>query len=117
MSEPTYNGESRNGVTIDKWSSVSSIDGHKVTYDSEADAGYLYLTEGEVARTVEVGNGVNVDLDQEGRIHGIESLNGPVSMSTLIQVLTRSHIVKATKHRPGPAENGGFGLVTESEDR
>lgn len=56
----------------------------RVTYDSEADAAYVYLVReiraGEVARTVcvdpdEVGGMVNIDLDVDGHVLGIEILD------------------------------------------
>ena len=46
----------------------------KVTYDSEADAMYIYLNEREVARTVRVSDRVLVDLDDEGNLRGVEVL-------------------------------------------
>ena len=46
----------------------------KVTYDSDADAMYIYLNEREVARTVQVSDRVLVDLDDEGNLRGVEIL-------------------------------------------
>jgi uncharacterized protein YuzE len=46
----------------------------KVTYDSDADAMYIYLNEREVARTVQVSDRVLVDLDDEGNLRGVEVL-------------------------------------------
>jgi uncharacterized protein YuzE len=56
----------------------------RVTYDPEADAAYFYLVEeirlGEAVRTVSVdpqsiGGMVNLDLDADGRILGLEVLD------------------------------------------
>ena len=56
----------------------------RVEYDPEANAAYIYLTDeipaGGVARCVpldpiEVGGMVNLDLDADGRILGIEVLD------------------------------------------
>ena len=56
----------------------------RVEYDSEADAAYIYFVEeisaGGVARTVPVDGGedpwmVNLDVDDEGRILGLEVLD------------------------------------------
>jgi len=47
----------------------------KVTYDSDADAMYIYLNEREVARTVQVSDRVLVDLDDEGNLRGVEVLS------------------------------------------
>lgn len=38
---------------------------------------YMHVQEGTVARTVECGSGVQVDVDESGRILGIESLDNP----------------------------------------
>ena len=46
----------------------------KITYDSDADAMYIYLNEREVARTVQVSDRVLVDLDDEGNLRGVEIL-------------------------------------------
>ncbi len=56
----------------------------RVTYDPEANAAYVYLVgeirAGEAVQTVcvdpvEIGGMVNIDLDSEGRILGIEILD------------------------------------------
>jgi uncharacterized protein YuzE len=55
----------------------------KVTYDGEADAAYIYLADpggpAKVAHTYpcdprEVGGMINLDLDEDGRLIGIEVL-------------------------------------------
>lgn len=50
----------------------------KSTYDKEADAAYIYLKEisnEEVARTISLNDSINIDLDCEGKVIGIEILN------------------------------------------
>lgn len=55
----------------------------KITYDSEADAAYIYLAPiepGGVAKTYacdpgEVGGTINLDFDADGRLLGIEVLD------------------------------------------
>jgi len=51
----------------------------RITYDSEARAGYLYLTgsiqPGEAKKTVPVTDSINLDFDAEGRLIGIELLD------------------------------------------
>ena len=50
----------------------------KITFDKEADAAYIYLTEiakGEVARTVSLNESVYIDLDKKGRMLGIDILS------------------------------------------
>lgn len=47
----------------------------KFNYDTIADAAYLNINEGKVAKTVEMKNGVVIDLGEKGNIIGIEILN------------------------------------------
>ncbi|MFP4532734.1 MAG: DUF2283 domain-containing protein [Desulfobacterales bacterium] len=47
----------------------------KIYYDQKVDAAYLRLSEESPAGVVEVSEGVNLDLTEEGRIIGIEILN------------------------------------------
>jgi uncharacterized protein YuzE len=46
----------------------------KFNYDTIADAAYLNVNDGRVAKTVEMNNGVVVDLGEKGNIIGIEIL-------------------------------------------
>ena len=49
-----------------------------MTFDKEADAAYIYLSEinpGEVKRTIPLNEDIAVDFDQANRIIGIEILN------------------------------------------
>ncbi|MSS75129.1 DUF2283 domain-containing protein [Candidatus Pacearchaeota archaeon] len=48
----------------------------KITFDKEADAAYIYVTEKSqrVAKTVSLSNTFNIDLDADGRAIGIEIL-------------------------------------------
>jgi uncharacterized protein YuzE len=46
----------------------------KATYDKEADAMYIRVKKGKVHKTLEVSDGVNVDVDKEGHALGIELL-------------------------------------------
>ena len=50
----------------------------KITLDKEADAAYIYFKEiskGEVAKTISLNDSLNVDLDSQSQILGIEILN------------------------------------------
>jgi len=47
----------------------------KVQYDPSADAMYIRLTDGVVADSDEVREGVLLDYDKAGRVLGIEVLN------------------------------------------
>lgn len=46
----------------------------KATYDKEADAMYIRVKKGRVHKTLEVSDGVNVDVDKKGYALGIELL-------------------------------------------
>ncbi len=47
----------------------------KITYDKVANAAYMTLRKGRVAKTVEMSDSVIIDLDGKGRMLGIEMLN------------------------------------------
>jgi len=47
----------------------------KIYYDQEVDAAYLRLSEELPTGVVEVSEGVNLDLTEDGKIVGIEILN------------------------------------------
>jgi len=50
----------------------------KVTFDKEADAVYVYfkdIAQGEVSKTISLNDSINIDLDADGKILGIEILN------------------------------------------
>jgi len=46
-----------------------------VRYDPKSDVLYFLVRDGEEERFVEVAEGVNVELDQEGQLLGVEILN------------------------------------------
>ena len=47
----------------------------KISYDKIADAMYIYLRKGKVAKTIKVKSGFLVDVDKKGGVLGIEMLN------------------------------------------
>jgi len=50
----------------------------KITLDKEADAAYIYFKEispGEVTKTIQLNEYMNVDLDAEGTTLGIEIID------------------------------------------
>ena len=47
----------------------------KIEYDREVDALYVRLQEKYVARTVEIEEGLNLDLDDNGKLVGLEILD------------------------------------------
>jgi Protein of unknown function (DUF2283). len=44
----------------------------KIEYDEEVDALYIRIQEKEVARTKEVEEGINLDIDEDNKIIGME---------------------------------------------
>jgi uncharacterized protein YuzE len=58
-----------------------------VEYDTEAGAFYVRVTEEPVARTAEVSAFVNVDLDAEGNVVGLELLCLPAAVTVEERVL------------------------------
>ena len=47
----------------------------RIEYDREVDALYIRLQEKYVARTVELEEGLNLDLDENGKLIGLEVLD------------------------------------------
>ena len=60
-----------------------------VNYDPSTDALYIATREGEEEEFVEISPGVNVELDSEGRVIGIEILNASKTLSGIIEPLYR----------------------------
>ena len=46
----------------------------KITYDKQADAMYIYLSEGKIKNTIEVNPRMIVDIGERGKVIGIELL-------------------------------------------
>ena len=66
----------------------------KIEYDKEVDAVYIYLQQKEVAKTIELSEVVNVDLDEEGKLIGIEVLEATqrYSLSDIFNISTENLI-------------------------
>ena len=47
----------------------------RIEYDSDIDALYIRMQEKHVDRTVEIEEGLNLDLDKKGRLIGLEVLD------------------------------------------
>lgn len=63
-----------------------------VTYDSSADAVYIYVQHGaQVARSVLIDDSRVVDLDDDGRVVGIEVLS-PSPAFKLEDIIDRFHL-------------------------
>ena len=57
---------------------------YKITYDSEAEALYMYLRDAEAQRTEERGADILVDFDAQGVV-GIEVLDVDADLSPLVR--------------------------------
>jgi uncharacterized protein YuzE len=67
----------------------------KLEYDREADAVYIYVQEKEVFRTVEFSEGVNIDVDEEGKLIGLEILDATkrYSLKDIFDLRTENFIL------------------------
>jgi len=67
----------------------------RIEYDREADAVYIYLQEEEVSRTIELSHGVNIDLDAQDRLIGIEVLDATqyYSLSDIFNLRTENFVL------------------------
>ncbi|MDD1744912.1 MAG: DUF2283 domain-containing protein [Candidatus Methanoperedens sp.] len=52
-----------------------------ITYDKDADCLYIQFQQGKVNKTRKIEEGILVDLDEEGRIYGIEIVGVSERMS------------------------------------
>ena len=58
------------------------MEGMVVEYDTDVGAFYVRITDGEVARTVEVAAFVSVDLDGDDNVVGLELISHPSAVTT-----------------------------------
>jgi len=47
----------------------------KISYDKKADALYIYINKGKLAKTIKVNSRLLVDVDRSGKLLGIEMLD------------------------------------------
>ena len=68
----------------------------KIEYDKEVDALYLRLQEKYVARTVPIEEGLNLDLDEEGKLIGLEVLDATqrYSLADIFNISTENLILE-----------------------
>jgi uncharacterized protein YuzE len=71
----------------------------KITYDPEADALYIELRRVTAADSVDIEEGVTVDLDAEGHIIGIEILDASERLTPeeLVNVSYENLLLAATE--------------------
>jgi uncharacterized protein YuzE len=65
------------------------------SYDLDADALYIKLTDAKVARTIDIDSGTLVNLDADGRVVGIEVIQ-PQRAWPLPEILTRFPLLADT---------------------
>jgi len=68
----------------------------KIEYDREADALYIRLQEKYVARTLEIEEGLNLDLDENGSLIGLEVLDATerYSLADIFNISTENLILE-----------------------
>ena len=68
----------------------------RIEYDKEADALYVRLQEKYVARTIEIEEGLNLDLDENGKLIGLEVLDAMerYSLTDIFNVATENLILE-----------------------
>lgn len=73
----------------------------KIEYDKEVDALYVRLQEKYVDRTVEIEDGLNIDLDEDGKLIGIEILDATerYSLADVFNVSTENLILEKDQVR------------------
>jgi uncharacterized protein YuzE len=64
----------------------------KIEYDREVDALYVRLQEKYVERTIEIQEGINIDLDKDGKLIGIEILDATerYSLADIFNISTQN---------------------------
>ncbi len=68
----------------------------KIEYDKQVDALYVRLQEKYVARTIEIEEGLNLDLDEDGKLIGLEVLDATTkySLADIFNVATENLILE-----------------------
>jgi uncharacterized protein YuzE len=70
----------------------------KIEYDKEVDALYIRIQEKEVSRTKEIEEGVNLDMDDQGKIIGLEIIGATerYSQKDIFNLSTENLIFEAS---------------------
>lgn len=68
----------------------------RIEYDKEVDALYIRLQEKYVARTVEIEEGLNLDLDENGKLIGLEILDATerYSLADIFNISTENLVLE-----------------------
>jgi len=67
----------------------------KIEYDKEVDALYIRLQEKYVAKTLEIQEGINIDIDEDGKLVGLEILDATdrYALSDVFNISTENLIL------------------------
>ena len=67
----------------------------RIEYDREVDALYIRLQEKYVARTMELEEGLNLDLDENGKLIGLEVLDATerYSLADIFNISTENLVL------------------------
>jgi len=70
----------------------------KIEYDRDADALYIYIQQTEVGKSIEISDGINIDLDFNGNLIGIEIIGATqrYSLSDIFNLSTENLIFDQT---------------------
>jgi len=73
----------------------------RIEYDREVDALYVRLQEKYIDRTVEIEEGLNIDLDENGRLIGLEVLDATerYTLADIFNISTQNLILEDKKVR------------------
>ncbi|MDD5434749.1 MAG: DUF2283 domain-containing protein [Nitrospira sp.] len=71
----------------------------KIEYDREVDALYIRIQEKKVSRTKEIEEGINIDLDEEGKVIGLEIIGATerYNMEDIFNLSTENLILTDVK--------------------
>ena len=77
----------------------------KIEYDKEVDALYVRLQEKYVARTVQIEEWLNLDLDEEGKLIGLEVLDATqrYSLADIFNISTENLILEKEPEKVSPS--------------
>lgn len=71
----------------------------KIEYDQEVDALYIRIQEKKVARTTELEEGINLDIDEENKIIGLEIIGATerYNPKDIFNISTENLILDSTR--------------------
>jgi uncharacterized protein YuzE len=72
----------------------------KIEYDQEVDALYIRIQEKEVYNTKELAEGINLDIDEEGKVIGLEIIGAAerYNHKDVFNIATENLILEGTTH-------------------